>query len=282
MNSNIPCISIHSNEFCSQQVLDHIHTHGLAIIEDCYFDSQAKFLDFVSTIARPIEFAYSKSKREPVSTINHVDKNHVLFPQAGARWNDRMTGDWHLDVVFADPVINYTILYGNVITPNVGHTMFADSAEAYRDLSPAYRQMINDLKIVHYRQPNKRYSQRDWELEYLGGNIENITPKDLVKLKEWLESAYQNTTRPLITKDPAGTPCIYLSPSKAVKFEGFTEDESRNIILFLQKHVTRPEYTYTHTWKQGQLAIWANCRLWHYGVYNYQGWPRELWRCHLE
>lgn len=281
MHSNIHSLSVKTGSFSPEAVLDQLKTKGLVVINDCQFDSQEEFLDFVSQISQPLEFSYSKNQTESVSTINHIDKNHVLFPQAGARWNDKMTGDWHLDVVFADPLVNYTILYSKVSTPHMGHTWFADSTEAYHDLSLGFRSIIDDLRVTHYRQPNKRYTQRDWELEYLHGNTDSIDPRDLIKLKSWLESAFQKTTRPLITRDSGNNPCIYLVPSKAVNFDGLTEDESRTLIEFLAKHVTKPEYIYSHEWTQGQVVIWSNARMWHYGVYNYKGFPRELWRCHL-
>ena len=253
----------------------------ITVISDCGFADQSQFLEWCSSFAEPSKFAYTKTDFEAVSTINYSKNQTVIYPQAGTRWNGHPQGDWHQDVVFADPRPQFTVLYANLAVPQHGATWFADTHQAYCDLSAGYKKLLQNLEIIHYRQPNKRYTQRNWEQEYLDNNLEKLSIKDLNNLKVWFETAFQQTQRPVLAKDTAGNTCIYLSPSKAVQFADWTEEESRPLIDFLAVHMTRPEYIYQHQWQNGQAVIWSNNRYLHYGVYDYQGYDRELWRCHL-
>ena len=252
----------------NNDVLTIVRNHGLLVLDDCGFENKNDFLNYLESLGNVLSFAYTSTDKEAVSIIDNHGK---LMPQAGALWNEKPAGDWHIDTVFTEEYPEFGFLYAQEVPDtNVGSTWFADSRLAIKDLSSEFLACLRDLKIIHYRQPNKRYTQEAWEKHYKCPSANT------------LDTAFQRSTRPLIMKDHNGHEYIMLSPSKAVKFEGWTEEESRGIIEFLAKHITRPEYTKIHQWKKGQLLIWVNNVMNHYGVYDYHGSSRKLWRAYLK
>lgn len=255
---------------------------AMLIVNNCKFTDKTEFLTWLGKLGPTQEFPYTKTHFEGVSTVNNSDSvNPVIFPQAGREWNNMPAGDWHLDVVFTDKSPEFTCLYGKVIPPNLGGTWFSDSHYALSKLSPKYIDFLRTLEVVHYRQPKSRYTQKGWEREYFKGDIESLGLKELQNLKSWLSTAFQNSTKPLIQVDSLGREYIYISPSKCVQFAGYTEEESQPIIDFLGRHLSTPEFVYQHQWQQDQLVIWSNGRFNHYGVFDYRGFDRILWRSYL-
>ncbi len=248
-------------------ILELARSSGLIVLDDCEFKNTDDFYEFLNGFGTIMPFAYTSTNSEDVSVVNN---QHNIMPQAGCLWNEKPSGDWHIDTVFTTEYPEFGVLYSKVVPEGLGATWFADSRLAVKDLSTDYLKFLRTLKVIHYRQPNKRYTQASWEQQYS------------VPSKEKLDTAFQHATRPLIMSDYAGNEYIMLSPSKAVRFEGWTEDESRGIIEFLAKHITRPEYIKQHVWKNNQLVIWINNVMNHYGVYDYHGSTRELWRAYLK
>ena len=54
-----------------------------------------------------------------------------------------------------------------------------------------------------------------------------------------------------------GRKALYLG-DKVKRFDGLTEDESRPLIDYLNKHATRPEFVYRHQWRKNDILIWDN------------------------
>ena len=48
-------------------------------------------------------------------------------------------------------------------------------------------------------------------------------------------------------------------------------DESDAILPFLKNHVQRPEFTYRHTWAEGDIVIWDNRSTQHYALDDFEG-----------
>ncbi|NIP82086.1 MAG: taurine dioxygenase, partial [Gemmatimonadetes bacterium] len=63
------------------------------------------------------------------------------------------------------------------------------------------------------------------------------------------------------------------------RFEGMTPEESRPLIDFLGGHMSRPEFTWRHRWRPGQVVIWDNRFTLHYPINDFTGHRRLLYRC---
>ncbi len=245
-----------------------IGQHGLVVLEQCDFTQPADLVQWLGTQGSIWRHPhYLRSQGEEVGIINNSDKSH---PQAGTFWNERPAGDWHIDAAWREDRPRVACLYGHRVTASgLGNTWFADGHRAAMELSSAFLAQLRQLSIVHYRQPNHRYTQAAWERHYgrPGANM--------------LDVAFQSGSMPLVGQDSRGREFIRLSASKAVTIQGWTQQESRGLIDFLAQHCTRPEYVTQHVWQQGQLVMWENDRWNHYGVYDYAGHERELWRAYL-
>ena len=57
------------------------------------------------------------------------------------------------------------------------------------------------------------------------------------------------------------------SPDREI--EGVVEDEADEILEFLFDHQVKPEFVYTHKWKDGDLVIWDNRCVIHRGAGGY-------------
>ena len=58
-----------------------------------------------------------------------------------------------------------------------------------------------------------------------------------------------------------------------------TREESKPIIEFLDRHMTRPEFTFRHQWQAGDLVLWDNRFSLHYPINDFTGHRRLLIRC---
>jgi len=159
--------------------------------------------------------------------------------------------DWHADVTF-QPIRGYvSVLHALIIPPCGGDTAFASTARAFEALSPAMRDMLRGLRAVH---------------NYYGPTGESV---------EGL-----NASHPVVYANPrTGRESIYLNRMFVTHFEGMTCEESRPLVDFLAKHITRPEFTCRVQWEEGQVVMWDNFSTLHYPINDFTGQRRLLIRC---
>lgn len=159
--------------------------------------------------------------------------------------------DWHADVTF-QPMRGYvSVLHALIIPPFGGDTAFASTVRAFEALSPAMQDMLRGLRAVHnYYGP-------------MGETVDGL-----------------NAVHPVVYVNPrTGHESIYLNRMFVTHFEGMTSEESRPLIDFLDKHMTRPEFTCRIQWEVGQVVMWNNFSTLHYPINDFSGERRLLIRC---
>ena len=72
---------------------------------------------------------------------------------------------------------------------------------------------------------------------------------------------------------------LYLNRMFVRRFDGMTEAESKPLIDFLDRHMSRTEFTFRHRWQPGDLVLWDNRFTLHYPINDFSGHPRLLLRC---
>jgi taurine dioxygenase len=158
---------------------------------------------------------------------------------------------WHADVTFAKPAGLISILHALIIPPVGGDTMFASTIAAFAALSPAMQDLLRTLEAVH---------------SYDGPGAPD---------REGLTAVH-----PVVRRHPdTGEEGIYLNRMFVVRFVGMTADESRPMIDFLDRHMTRPEFTCRVRWSEGQVVMWDNRFTLHYPIDDIVGHRRLLLRC---
>lgn len=160
-------------------------------------------------------------------------------------------GDWHADVTFRKPAGYLSVLHALIVPPVGGDTGFASTVAAFEALSPAMQKLLRGLEAVHsYDGPGKP------------------------------DREGQTAIHPVVRRHPeSGTEGIYLNRMFATRFVGMSEEESRPLIDFLDRHITRPEFTCRVHWQPGQVVMWDNRFTLHYPINDFTGHRRLLIRC---
>jgi taurine dioxygenase len=175
---------------------------------------------------------------------------------------------WHSDWSFLDPPPAGTLLYGHVIPPVGGDTLFANQYAAYDALSGAMKSRIANLRGIHSARrgyaPSGMYGERD------RGRSMAI---------RYSESAMATQLHPLVRRHPeTGRPVLFVNMGYTIGIEGMAETEATALLMELFTHQCKPEFIYRHQWSTGLLTLWDNRCLLHAATGGYQGHRRLLWR----
>jgi len=148
---------------------------------------------------------------------------------------------WHTDSCFNDVPPSCSILYAVEIPPTGGATGFANMYTALDTLPQALRGRIAHKTIKH----DKRYTS--------GGQLRPgfLAEQDIC--------ASPGPSHPIIRKHPeTGRSALYLGRRPHAYINGLLLAESEELLNALWAHATRPEFTWHHQWKLGDILIWDN------------------------
>lgn len=159
--------------------------------------------------------------------------------------------DWHTDVSFRRPAAYVSALHARILPPLGGDTAFASTLAAWDTLSPGLQQTLAGLEAVH---------------SYDGPDAPDHPSETAV--------------HPVVRRhEPDGRFGLYLNRMFVKRFQGMTESESRPLIEYLDRHMSRTEFTFRHRWREGDLVFWDNRFTLHYPVNDFTGHRRLLLRC---
>lgn len=176
--------------------------------------------------------------------------------------------NWHSDWSFLPKPPAGTTLYGNIIPPVGGDTLFANQYAAWDGLPAALRTAVEGRQGVHSARrgyaPDGRYGQKD-----KGRSMDII----------YSDTAMKTRTHPVgRVHTETGRTALYVSPAYTLGIEGLPQDESDDLMRQLFEEMARPEYVYRHQWQQGTLLLWDNRCLVHAASGGYEGHRRLLHR----
>ena len=180
-------------------------------------------------------------------------------------------GGWHADHSYdAAPALG-SILVAVETPPHGGDTLFAGTCAAWETLSDGMKRMLSGLRAVHS-------SRHVFGKEAAAANA-------AVQAEHYgnPELATQDSVHPVVIRHPtSGRPSLYVNPGFTLRFDGWTDAESKPLLDWLYAHVTRPEHTYRFRWEPGSVAFWDNRATWHYALNDYHGHRRLMHRITLE
>lgn len=178
---------------------------------------------------------------------------------------ENVGGAWHSDTTYLERPPIGTMLYARETPAYGGDTMVANQYLAYESLSPGMRRMLDGLTGIYSARMN-------------GGRSGRAENKHM-KMRDTDNAAQYEAEHPVVRTHPeTGRKALYVSTRHTIRFKGMTEEESRPLIEFLQRHCTRPEFTARLRWEKGTIAIWDNRCVQHFAINDYHGQRRVMWR----
>ena len=169
---------------------------------------------------------------------------------------------WHTDQSYEERPALGSLLYAlEVPEDGSGDTWFADMTAAYEALPAEERRRLDEFEAEHrYDHKHKNFELSDNQIDRLPGVL-----------------------HPLVRTHPeTGRKSLYVSPGHAIRFDGWTEEESAGLLAYLFRHQILPEFQCRLGWRVGDIAIWDNRCTLHYPLNDYHGHRRLLHRITLK
>ena len=206
-------------------------------------------------------------KHDALPRDRHPDHPEILLvtnePKPdGSPSDSRYTGrQWHSDMSFT-PVPSLGSLLRALTIPEVGgDTVFANMYLAYETLSDGMKALIADLHGIQMAGTRK----------IADASVAVERTQEQLKLNPPI-------AQPVVRVHPeTGRKALYLG-DKVKRFDGLTEDESRPLIDYLNRHATRYEFVYRHQWRKDDIVVWDNRCTMHLALGDFD----ETQRRHLE
>jgi taurine dioxygenase len=130
--------------------------------------------------------------------------------------------------------------------------VFASGRAAYAGLPDELREQVDDLRFytcLAERMPKD--------------NDSFGTPEKWNQLR----AAYPPVFQPVVVVHPeTGARSLYANSTWSMAIEGMEQDEGQALIDRLTHEYMRPEYQCRWNWSEGDIAIWDNRIVMHYGV----------------
>jgi len=175
---------------------------------------------------------------------------------------------WHSDWSFLAQPPAATVLYGDVIPPVGGDTLFANQYAAWNALPEATKALLKSRQGVHS-------ARRGYSREGMYGEKD----KGRSMAIRYSDSAMATQLHPIARTHPeTGRTALFVSMGYTIGIDGMSDEEATPILLELFAHQAKPEFIYRHRWSQGMLLMWDNRCLVHAATGGYQGHRRLLHR----
>jgi alpha-ketoglutarate-dependent taurine dioxygenase len=148
---------------------------------------------------------------------------------------------WHFDGFMSPMPIRASLLAAKVLSPpGTGRTEFANTYAAYDALPEEDKALIAELRAVHA----------------LAATQLDVTPEpSYEKWKEW--RAVGRKELPLVWTHDSGRKSLVIGNS-AHNILDYDPLDGEELLIRLRDFATRPDFTYSHTWKVGDLVMWDN------------------------
>lgn len=244
----------------SDALLEAFAEHAVIVIRDQKIspDDQIGFARRIGQININRFFAHVPDHPEIAMVLKEPDQSSAI----GERW--------HTDHSYDRAPAMCSMLHA-IETPEVGgDTVFASMYSSFEALSDGLKDTLRGLKAWHSSRHIFGAARKDKETTQTGriGNAEEAT---------------QDSLHPAVIRHPlSGREALYVNPEFTVRFDGWSPEESRALINYLELHCTKPEFTCRVRWRPGDITIWDNRATWHKAVNDYAGHRRLMHRITIE
>jgi taurine dioxygenase len=193
-----------------------------------------------------------------IAVERHADETSPIFAET-----------FHSDWSFQARPPAGTCLYGLVIPPVGGDTLFQNQHLALERMPDALRAKVEGLKAIHSAQkayaPDGFYGDTD-------------SPDRAMTIRPSVE-ARQTQLHDFIRAHPeTGRAGLFGCLGYIIGFEGLDEEEALPLLVELYRHQSDEAFRYRHRWEPDMLLMWDNRSLLHAATGGYAGHHRLLHR----
>jgi len=151
---------------------------------------------------------------------------------------------WHSDMTFRQHPPSVTVLRGITIPEVGGDTLFASMTAAYEGLSPGMQSYLEGLTAVH---------------DFSHGFRESLAePGGRERLADAV-AANPPVRHPVVQTHPeTGKKVLFVNALFTTHIEGLPPLESAEVLQFLWRHASLPEFTCRFSWAPDSLVLWDN------------------------
>jgi taurine dioxygenase len=175
---------------------------------------------------------------------------------------------WHSDWSFLPTPPQATVLYGNVIPPMGGDTLFANQYLAWETLPELLKAQLKDAVGIH--SARNGYSRQGLYGERDEGRSMAIRYSD---------DALAIEHHPIAKVHPeTGRTALFASPGYTIGIQGMADAPARELLMQVFQHQMRDEHVYRHRWSANMLVLWDNRCINHRATGGYDGHARLLHR----
>jgi alpha-ketoglutarate-dependent 2,4-dichlorophenoxyacetate dioxygenase len=157
---------------------------------------------------------------------------------------------WHTDSSFLKTPALASVLSARILSEAGGETQFTSTRRAWQRLPDARQRELRD-RIVTHSYANSR---------------DQIDPK-LMGPEE--RAAMPSVRWRMTWRNPANDQRSLYVASHAGAIDGMRDNEAKALLAELIEGATRPDYTYLHRWRSGDVVMWDNRATMHRG----RPWP---------
>ena len=146
---------------------------------------------------------------------------------------------WHTDSSYMNCASLCSILASREVPPSGGNTEVVSTRAAYEKLPQALKDRIEDLTVIH----SLSYARDKMDMSILTDEQRDAAPP---------------VKHPLVQVNPANGKKSMLIGAHAAFIDGWTEEDSRELLDELVEYSTRLEDIYSHVWQNGDAIVWDN------------------------
>jgi taurine dioxygenase len=258
-----PVTSVIGAEISGVDLREPLSAADVEAIEQALIDHLVVFFrDQELTDAQQRDFAAQFGELEPFVLAPpanpDVPEMHALAFDNGAAALGSRVDSWHTDGTFMESPPLGTVLRAVELPAYGGDTCWANMYAAYEALSPALRELVEELDAEHDYMKVKYTTFDDYD----------DPEAELRKLR----ARYPLWRHPIVRTHPVTKrKLLYVNRNYATRIVGLSERENEMLLPFLFDHVRDPLFQCRFRWQPGSVAFWDNRSTQHYGVPDYPG-----------
>ena len=251
--------------------LDRFDGQILEKIEDAVV--KYKVIKFVSQELDPKQLArvaakFGESSRDPFIEPISEDVPVIEVKRNSLETTPIFGGDWHSDWSFKPEPPKYTFLYGHVIPPMGGRTIFADCVRAFEKLPQDRRIKMCTLSAIHS-------ARRAYGPFGLFSKDDNSRAMKINVSEQAERVVFHPAVRHI---EQSGEEALFINPAYTVGMQGVSGRESAYLIQSVCAHLTSQQFQLPITWAPGNLLVWDNRTVVHFAEGGYEGNQRVMYR----